>query len=337
MQSHLERPRASVIVCVQNRPDELETCLQSLIALHGDDFEIIVVDDASTDETGKRAAQFRDSHTEKKIRLVQNEVSRGLCHARNVGIEAAAGDLIFFTDSDCVVEPDWLSAMIAVLDKPEVSAVAGLVLDPPPRNYAERAFFGGCRIGQNEVQGRALVGCNMGFKRSVLREHRFDEAFTLYCDEDDLARRLQCQGHRIEHVLDAVVYHNHHLDLCGYLRMAWRQGLGSARFWYHSRTFIGRDLVFLAAALVTSLLALLGGWLVLIAPALFCLHLVAHLYNERYWKGKSWANALSVLPLVFLYTFVKLTSVTFAYGSMCVGTKPSTCRLSERKLTSEEP
>lgn len=158
-----DAPRASVIVCVYNRARQVLPCLESLLASTFDDFEIVLVDDASTDESPEVLARFRDDHPERSIRIVRNEINQGISGARNAGIDAARGDLVFFTDSDCTVEPDWLQQMVAAFDDAHVSAVAGTVVEPPPRNWAEMARWGGNRINRTRLQGRRLIGCNMAF------------------------------------------------------------------------------------------------------------------------------------------------------------------------------
>lgn len=306
---------ASVVVCVYNRPRQVISCLESLLKQDYRPLEIIVVDDGSTDETPNELARFRQEHQDDDVplRILTNTGNLGLCAARNVGLDAAAGDIVLYTDSDCIADPHWVSAIIEALEDGHYAGAAGRVIDTPT-NWAERAAAGATRIGASNVQGRSLVGGNMAIRRSLLAAYRFDEHIAYGADEDDLAGRMARDGHRFVFVDAAIVHHHHPMNLRGYLRQAWRQGQGSAYFWWKHRMLIGRDLLFLFLA--TGSLPLLILWPALwpVPAGFFSLHVLAHLFNERAFKGKSWRTAIAVLPLVILHSVVKAASVVHAYG-----------------------
>jgi len=94
-------PRVSVVVCSYNGAATLRECLDSLVRLNYPDYEVILVDDGSRDSTPEIAADFPS------IRTIRQE-NLGLSVARNVGAEAATGEIVAYTDSDCVADPDWL-------------------------------------------------------------------------------------------------------------------------------------------------------------------------------------------------------------------------------------
>src|SRR5262249_6470309 len=96
-----EAPRCSVVVCTYNGGRTLEQCLRSLLALDYPDYEVIVVDDGSTDDTRAILSRFGRVHA-------IHQANRGLSAARNVGLRAATGAVVAYTDSDCFVDPDWL-------------------------------------------------------------------------------------------------------------------------------------------------------------------------------------------------------------------------------------
>ncbi|MDF1843906.1 MAG: glycosyltransferase family 2 protein, partial [Rubripirellula sp.] len=226
MKPHLD---ASVVICVYNRPKQIRTCVASLLGMSAKGYEIVFVDDASTDETPQileeLATEIRSRDID--VQTVRNEVNRGVSGARNAGIDAATRSVIAFTDSDCTVEHDWLAQLVTPLTDDRISASAGLVVDDPPTNLAELAFFGSCQIGQNALQGRHLIGGNMAIRTEVLRDLRFDDELTYGCDEDDLANRLSEAGHKFASVSNAVVYHHHPRTMADYWKQAWKQGRGS--------------------------------------------------------------------------------------------------------------
>src|SRR5439155_866013 len=184
---HMYGITASIIICVYNRHVQVVECLESLLVMDFKDFEIVVVDDASTDDTADRLEDFRQFHPRIPMTIVRNECNLGVSGARNAGLKAAQGEFVFFTDSDCTVDHRWLGTLLKAFDQLDVGAVSGLVLDIVPQTLAERAYVGTCRIGSNKWQHRGLVGNNMGFRRALVIHYLFDEALTYGCDEDDIA------------------------------------------------------------------------------------------------------------------------------------------------------
>lgn len=111
-------PRVSVVIPVYNSRRTIDKCLTSLIALDHPSFEVIVLDDGSTDGT----PEICETYTRvKTMRLTKGGPSR----ARNIGINVAEGDFIAFTDGDCVVDRDWLTELEKGFPSPDVAGVGG--------------------------------------------------------------------------------------------------------------------------------------------------------------------------------------------------------------------
>jgi GT2 family glycosyltransferase len=305
-------PVASVILCVYNRAQQVVPCLESLLRLDFTDHELVLVDDGSTDDSLRVLEEFAAAHPERAIQVVHHSPNRGVSGARNAGLAASRGRYVAFTDSDCVVDPGWLGALVAAFTEsgdPTIAGVGGTVHDHPPRTWAERAYIGTCRVGVGAVQGRPLVGNNMAFRGDLARELLFEEALTYGCDEDELVWRLEQLGYRCTFTPDAVVHHNHAMDLAGYLRMARNQGRGSARFWYKKGQGLGRDLIVLYAAVLALPLGLFDPRLPAVPAALLVLQLGLLWFAEVRFKGKGWGEALLVLPINFLHNLNKGWSV----------------------------
>ena len=100
----------SVVVPVYNREQLLARCLEHLMAQDYDSFEVIVVDDGSTDGSVEVANQFG-------VKVVSLEANQGAASARNAGVEAARGEYVAFIDSDCCAPPDWLSTMARYMEE----------------------------------------------------------------------------------------------------------------------------------------------------------------------------------------------------------------------------
>lgn len=107
----------SVILPVYNRVNYIRRCLDSLINQTVSDYEIIVVDDGSTDETKDICDEYQNRY--EKIKVIHSE-NKGASAARNIGLNSAQGDLLMFCDSDDTVEPNWIEKLSACMTNPEV-------------------------------------------------------------------------------------------------------------------------------------------------------------------------------------------------------------------------
>lgn len=301
----------TVIICVYNRPRQIRECIAALRELDGSGFEILVVDDGSTDETPAVLQEIASGTDTPPVRLARCPENRGVSGARNVGIDYARGRFVLFTDSDCIADRHWLLGMREPLLAGRADAVAGLVLDPPPSNLAERTSRGWTKVGGHRLQRRPLVGCNMGFTRAVVAKQRFDETLRYYCDEDELATRLEAVGARFEFVGEAIVHHRHPLSMRDYMRQAWKHGRGAARFWYKHGSYIGRDVAGLFAAMISLPLTFLPGPVRFVPVLFLLLHLLAVLFSEIAFKGKPLSQALIVLGPALAYSTVKAVSVAW--------------------------
>src|SRR6202011_4300417 len=117
-------PRVSVVVCAYNAERTMDQCLASLAVLNYPDYEVILVNDGSRDRT----LAIAESHG--YCRII-NQSNHGLSVARNVGAEAATGEIIAYTDSDCVADPDWLSYLVAKMEGSNLAACGGPNFPPP--------------------------------------------------------------------------------------------------------------------------------------------------------------------------------------------------------------
>src|ERR1051326_6967453 len=121
-------PKVSVVVASYNGGRTLGACLDSLIKLNYPDYEVILVDDGSIDDTPQIATKYP---TVKYIR----QKNFGLSVARNVGIQAATGEIIAFTDSDCRADEDWLYYLVNDLLMSGASAIGGHNFPPPEDDW----------------------------------------------------------------------------------------------------------------------------------------------------------------------------------------------------------
>lgn len=216
-------PKVSVVICAYNAESTMEACLQSLLQLRYPNCEVIVVDDGSKDATLEIARRF-------PFRVIHQE-NKGLSTARNVGIEAATGEYVAFTDSDCVVDPDWLTYLIGAVARHGWVAAGGPNLPPPGDSRVPACVAvapgGPTHVLVNDDIAEHIPGCNMAFRRDTLIEvNCFDPIFTSAGDDVDVCWRLQNRGWQIGFSPAAMVWHFRRNTVGAYLRQ--QRGYGKA-------------------------------------------------------------------------------------------------------------
>ncbi len=213
----LERyPRVSVVVCSYNGASTLEGCLQSLGKLNYPDYEVILVDDGSTDSTRQIALRYSN------VRY-HYQRNKGLSVARNVGMDLATGEIIAYTDSDCLADEDWLYYLVARLLDVDASAVGGPNLlptnDGPVAACVSASPGTPAHVLINDQIAEHIPGCNMAFWAERLRAiGGFDPVFTTAGDDVDVCWRLQNEGERIAYNPAAMVWHHRRRTVKLYLK-----------------------------------------------------------------------------------------------------------------------
>jgi glycosyltransferase involved in cell wall biosynthesis len=200
-----QHPRVSVVVCAYNAERTMDKCLASLERLNYPDYEVIVVDDGSTDRT------LAISESYPYCRIISQE-NHGLSVARNVGAEAAIGEIVAYTDSDCVADPDWLSYLVATMERKGLVACGGPNFPPPEDDLVPEAVAvspgAPCHVLLDDEIAEHIAGCNMAFRRDVLLGiGGFDPVFRAAGDDVDICWRFQDAGHVIGYSPAATVWH----------------------------------------------------------------------------------------------------------------------------------
>jgi GT2 family glycosyltransferase len=217
-------PRVSVVVCAYNAETTMDPCLASLEHLNYPDYEVVVVNDGSKDAT--RAITERHKY----CRLI-NQENRGLSVARNVGAEAATGEIVVYTDSDCVADPDWLTYLVGTIERGGLAACGGPNFPPPENSLVPAAVAvspgGPCHVLIDDEVAEHIAGCNMAFRRDVLLGlGGFDPIFRAAGDDVDMCWRLQDAGYTIGFSPAAMVWHYRRNTVGAYLGQ--QRGYGKA-------------------------------------------------------------------------------------------------------------
>ncbi len=228
-------PSVSVIVPTKDRAAELENCLAALFAVDypPDRFEVIVVDDGSSDRTPDVAQSY-------PCRYVANDRNRGQSYSRNAGSRAASGEILAFIDSDCVASREWLRELVGFFSWSKVAAAGGLVVGFSDESTLDRyeqvasSLNMGDRLSlmSDDDSMSYVPTCNLLVRKEVyldlggLRED-------LHVGEDvDLCWRLRTAGWRLVYSPTGLVRHRHRTRLHEMLRR--RAAYGTSEALLHS-------------------------------------------------------------------------------------------------------
>lgn len=224
-------PRVSVVVCAYNAERTMDQCLASLALLNYPDYEVIVVNDGSRDRT----LEIAESHGYCGIITQSN---KGLSVARNVGAEAATGEIVAYTDSDCVADPDWLTYLVAKMEDSNLAACGGPNFPPPEDDLVPAAVAvapgGPTHVLISDEVAEHIAGCNMAFRRDVLLSlGGFDPIYRAAGDDVDICWRFQDAGYTIGFSPAAVVWHFRRNTVAAYC--AQQRGYGKAEALVYSK------------------------------------------------------------------------------------------------------
>jgi GT2 family glycosyltransferase len=216
-------PVASVVLCSFNGERTIADCLDGLARLDYPDYEVIVVDDGSTDRTAEIAAGY-------DVRLIRT-TNQGLSAARNVGLRNARGDVVAYIDDDARPDRDWLRHLSWALLTSSHAGVGGPNIAPRDDGYVADlvalAPGGPIHVLRSDDEAEHIPGCNFAFRAESLRRvGGFDETYRVAGDDVDLCWRLQQHGMTLGFSPGAVVWHRRRGSVGAYLRQ--QRGYGRA-------------------------------------------------------------------------------------------------------------
>jgi GT2 family glycosyltransferase len=212
-------PAMSVVVCSYNGSATIRDTLEGLARLSYPDYEVIVVNDGSTDETPAIAAEY-------DAKLISTE-NRGLSNARNTGYRAARGEIIAYIDDDAYPDPDWAHFLALSYIGSNFAGVGGPNLAPagdgPIADCVANAPGGPVHVLLADTVAEHVPGCNMSFRKSALEAvDGLDPRYRAAGDDVDLCWRIQDQVGAIGFHPAAMVWHHRRNSM----RMYWKQQQG---------------------------------------------------------------------------------------------------------------
>lgn len=217
-------PAVSVIIVSYNRADDLRLAIEAVIATGYAPLEILVVDNASSDDAAAVAESF--AH----VRVIRSSTNVGFAEGCNIGLRAATGEYIALVNNDAVIAPDWIHTLVTFLEAhPKAAAAGGKVFDwndHNPLGCRDNAYYAYPvvsphtgkvhvpRVASDQVtEVTALSGAAVMIRRAVIDAILETGAafleplyFTYYEETDFFARALRL-GHRLYYTSEPVAWH----------------------------------------------------------------------------------------------------------------------------------
>jgi GT2 family glycosyltransferase len=220
-------PFVSVVVATYNRKDLLAGCIDALInqSYPKDKYEVIIVDDGSTDGTKELLEKYSIDQSKLKTFWQKN---RGVAAARNLGIKNAKGEIVCFTDDDCVTDKDRIRNLVDAYNDDKIGGVGGRILGYNPNSllekYAENVGnFNQEKLIENE---NFIVAANSSYRKDILDSIKgFDDEFQ-FSDDMDISIRVKLKGFSLKYAPEAIVYHRHRTTLKGLFKQWYGYGRG---------------------------------------------------------------------------------------------------------------
>ncbi len=201
-------PLVSIIILNHNGREYLERCLKSVRKQNGLQFEVIVVDNSSTDGSGAYVRQhFPDIH------LIESDRNLGFAGGANLGVREAKGEYVVLLNNDTEVEENWLRELVAPLARDKVALVSSRVFTRgiDPKYYEKNGTlsllgFNIMRVFDDEEDLFNVSGCAMAFRRTDFPKP-FDEDYFSYSEDAYLSLRARFLGLRLKQAPRSIVHH----------------------------------------------------------------------------------------------------------------------------------
>lgn len=277
----------SIIIPTYNGAKRIGKCLEALAQQdYQNDYEILVVDDGSKDNT---AALIEEKYPQVKLMRQENA---GPAAARNNGAQHASGDIILFTDDDCIPVTDWLLQMLKPFENPAVVAVKGAYLTKQPQliaRFVQLEYEDKYRLLEKESYIDFIDTYSAAFRQEVFIKYGgYDSSFPVACAEDvELSYRMSYAGEKMVFQPKAQVYHTHPDTLMNYLKkkykfaywrvLAVKKNPQKAVKDSHTPQLMKIQLLFIPVLILLLLGGLLEPWLFSIAGALLGLFFITTL------------------------------------------------------------
>lgn len=229
------QPLISVIIPSYNREDYLRKTLDSLNKQTFKNYELIIVDDCSTDNSINVAKKYTD-------KIIKNKKNLGVATSRNLGIKAAYAQLIAFIDSDCIADKFWLEKLYNEIINNDAPVITGKVIIPKSTFIGDcisaLGFPGGGHVGfekmwrvSREGYTEKLATGNSIIKKEIFKKYGpFDTSFPYGSEDSEFSFRLTANGIKIKYLDSAIIYHEPRTSLISFIKWQLYRGKGNYYF-----------------------------------------------------------------------------------------------------------
>jgi len=287
-------PDVTIVIPAKNEARRIERCLAAVRAQTLPLKEIIVVDGHSGDATAEIARRFGA-----RVLYEEYGTRSGACE---VGVEAAQGEFVAFTDADCIPDPHWLERLAARF-APDISGVGGKIANEGDSFWqkAVDAALDTIVGSANSVQGRmfgapryvsSISGCNSMYRRADLLAVGGFRTDLVTTEDTELNHRLMGRG-KLLYTPDALVHHRHERGLRDFARRMFQYGYGRGQ-----SLLIGPPLLMPAAAVALAALLLVRPWTALLFLSAYFVVLVLSSVRPA-WRLRN-VRLLGALPIILL-------------------------------------
>lgn len=208
----------SIIILTYNNEKDLAECIPSIYDQTYKNFELLIVDNGSTDGT----VEFIKTHYP-EIKLVETGANLGYAGGNNIGFRHAKGDYIVVVNPDTFVDPGWLADLIKPLEDPKIGITNPKVLEYNDHDHGScgnTTHYTGLHFPRGLEKSTtlytkpeivsAISGCSFAIRREVLSSlNGFDPDYFLYLEDSDLSLRARLAGYQIMFTPGSIVYHKH--------------------------------------------------------------------------------------------------------------------------------
>lgn len=317
--------RCSLIIPAYNAENTIVSCLESVLnqSLPTSEYEVIVVDDGSTDDTANIAKSY-------SVRVIEQE-NQGPAAARNKGAAEAKGVVLIFTDSDCELDSNFIEKIIAPIEQtPEVVGVQG--------SYKTKQTQFIARFGQVEIETRYkkmaqkkytdFIGTYAAaYKKDIFHKYgKFDTGFPLASGEDtEFSYKLYRDNHKMVFEPKAFVYHQHPSNLREYLKMKFFRGHWRVRLYRKHPKKVIKDsytpqslkfqVLVVPLSFLFAFLSLFNiAWL-LILFFIILLFVVFSIPFFKLFEKKKYSKSIFIPPMLFLRAVSLFLGVMFGMAN----------------------
>ena len=212
--------KISYIVICFNSENHVLLCLDSILNQSHKNYEIIVVDNNSTDNTRSLVTEYKKNN--QTMKLIFNSTNVGYGNAVTTGTESSTGEFLAILNADAFLHPQWTSNMLKAFGADEkIMSASGTILLPSGETYSTGGMmdkFGAVIHRKNKLFYLANIqdsesffyndGSSFMLRKKILQETCFDPKLFLYYEDVDLSWKIRMLGYTITNVPDAISYHD---------------------------------------------------------------------------------------------------------------------------------